>query len=218
MQLFEFCITETERCAPSLGDNVQRHANELTVDAPGKPRKGRTIARPAPRIVVRLSQFGVVLPLVVEPVVPEPPIVPPVVEPTVLVPPIEPVVDVPPMLPPVLSVPMLPVPLVLLPAPDVPRVRLLDELPRDERVVLLPVVLEPLAEVPDWPVEPDVPIWSPPMLPPVVEPPMLLPDVVPPAPPDVPPVWAMATLGMIREIAAIEVRMRISSLLTIYRR
>jgi hypothetical protein len=150
-----------------------------------------------------------VLPLVVEPVDPEPPIVPPVMEPPVPVLPIEPVVDVPPML----SVPMLPV---LLPAPDVPRVRLFDDLLRDERVVLLPVVLEPLVEAPDWPIEPDVPIWSPPMLPPVVEPPMLPPDVVPPAPPDVPPAWAMATLGMIREIAAIEVRMRISSLLTIY--
>jgi hypothetical protein len=171
----------------------------MTVDAVDN-QKGRTIARPAPWTVVRLYQFGVVLPLVVEPVDPELPIVPPVIEPPVPVPPIEPVLDVPPML----SVPMLPV---LLPAPDVPRVRLLDDLPRDERVVLLPVVLEPLVEAPDWPVEPDVPIWSPPMLPP---------DVVPPAPPDVPPAWAMATLGMIREIAAIEVRMRISSLLTIY--
>ena len=131
------------------------------------------------------------------------------------VPPIEPVVDVPPMLPPVLSVPMLPVPLVLLSAPDVPRVRLLDDLPRDERVVLLPVVLEPLAEAPDWLVEPDVPIWSPPMLPLEVEPLMPPPDVVPPAPPDVPPAWAMATLGMIKEIAAIEVKMRISSLLIV---
>jgi hypothetical protein len=185
-------------------------------------RKGRTITRPAPWTVVRLYQFGVVLPLVVEPVDPEPPIVPPVMEPPVPVSPIEPVVDVPPMLPAVLSVPMLPV---LLPAPDVPRVRLFDDLPRDERVVLLPVVLDPLVEAPDWPIEPDVPIWSPPMLPPVLEPPMLPPvvelpmlppDVVLPAPPDVPPAWAMATLGMIREIAAIEVRMRISSLLTIY--
>jgi hypothetical protein len=162
-------------------------------------RAGRSLARPL-WTIVRLYQFGVVPPLVVEPVVPEPPIVPSVVEPPVPVPPIEPVVDEPPMLPPVLSVPMLPVPLV-------PCVRLFDDLPRDERVVLLPVVLEPLVEALDWLVEPDAPIWSPPMLPA---------DVVAPAPPDVPPAWASATLGMIKEIAAIEVRMRISYLLIVY--
>lgn len=145
--------------------------------------------------------------------VPDPSIVLPVVEVSVPVPPIDPIVDVPPMLPPVASVPMLLVPLVVLPAPDVPRVRLFDDLPRDERIVFLLVVLEPLAEAPDWPIEPDVPIWPPPMLPPVVELPILPPDVVLPALPDVPPAWATTTLGMIREIAAIDVRMRISCLL-----
>ncbi|VXC97934.1 hypothetical protein SPHINGOT1_270080 [Sphingomonas sp. T1] len=44
---------------------------------------------------------------------------------------------------------MLLVPLVVLPAPDVPRVRLFDDLPRDERVVFLLAVLEPLVEAPD---------------------------------------------------------------------
>lgn len=88
---------------------------------------------------MRLYQFGVVLPLVVEPIVPEPSVV--------LVLPMEPVVDVPPKLPLVLLV--LPVPLVRLPVPDERRIRLLDDLPREERIVLLPVVLEPFAEVPD---------------------------------------------------------------------
>jgi len=115
-----------------------------------------------------------VLPLVVEPVVPEPS--------GVLVLPMEPVVDVPPMPSLVLLVLMLPVPLVLLSVPDEPRVRPVDDLLREERVVLFPVVRGPLAEVPDWPVEPGVPIWSPPM----VELPTAPPEVVLPVRPDVP--------------------------------
>ncbi len=50
----------------------------------------------------------------------------------------------------------------------------------------------------------------PPVVPPMVEPPIVPPLIVPP----VVPVWAMATPGMIRAAAAIEVRIRIITLLS----